>query len=110
MWTLSEEQRNELSAFSQQDGGGAYCADCVNRLLLHGPSGLEEAQGVLPMSAVESHESRMTFAYVAERKGPVGSATRRLFADLDCLGLWRLVLKSDQEPAILAAIHAVREL
>ena len=29
-----------------------------------GPSGQEEAQGVLPMLAVKSHESRMTFAYV----------------------------------------------
>ena len=38
-----------------------------------GPSGQEEAQGVLPMSAVKSHESRMTFAHVVERKGPVDS-------------------------------------
>ena len=32
-----------------------------------GPSGQEEAQGVLPMLAVKSHESRMTFVYVVER-------------------------------------------
>ena len=46
-----------------------------------GPSGQEEAQGVLPMLAVKSHESRMTFAHV------VDSTTRRLVADLDWLGL-----------------------
>ena len=74
-----------------------------------GPSGQEEAQGVLPMSAVKSHESRMTFAHVVERKGPVDSTTRRLVADLDWLGLRRLVFKSDQELAILALKQAVRE-
>ena len=52
-----------------------------------GPSGQEEAQGVLPILAVKSHESRMMFAHVVERKGPVDSMTRRLVADLDWLGL-----------------------
>ena len=51
-----------------------------------GPSGQEEAQGVLPMLAVKSHESRMTFAHVVERKGLVDSTTRRLVVDLDWLG------------------------
>ena len=74
-----------------------------------GPSGQEDAQGVLPMSAVKAHESRMTFAHVVERKGPVISTTRRLVADLGWLGLRRLVFKSDQEPAILALKQAVRE-
>ena len=74
-----------------------------------GPSGQEEAQGVLPMLAVKSHESRMTFAHVVERKGLVDSTTRRLVANLDWLGLRRLAFKSDQEPAILALKHAVRE-
>ena len=60
----------------------------------------EGGQGVLPMLAVRSHESRMTFAHVGE------SATRRLVADLDWLGLRRLVFKSDQEPAILALEQA----
>ena len=74
-----------------------------------GPSGQEEAQGVFPMPAVKSHGSRMTFAHVVERKGPVDSAARRLVADLDWLGLRRLVFESDQEPAILALKQAVRE-
>ena len=51
----------------------------------------------------------MTLAHVAERKGPVGSTTRQLVADLDWLGLRRMVFKSDQEPAILALKHDVRE-
>ena len=74
-----------------------------------GPSGQEEAQGVLPMLAVKSHEPRMTFAHVVERKGLEDSTTRRLVADLDWLGLRRLVFKSDQELAILALKQAVRE-
>ena len=54
-----------------------------------GPCGQREAQGVLPMLAVKSHESRMTFAHVVERKGPVDSTVRRLIADLDWLELQR---------------------
>ena len=54
---------------------------------------------MLPMLGMKSHESRMTFAHVVERKRPVDSTTRRLVADLD----W------DQEPAILALKQAVRE-
>ena len=38
---------------------------------------------MLPMLAVKSHESRMTFAQVVERKGPVDVSTRRLVADFD---------------------------
>ena len=61
------------------------------------------------MLEVKSHESRMTFAHVVERKGSVDSTVRRLVADLDWLGLRTLVFKSDQEPAILALKQAVRE-
>ena len=50
-----------------------------------GPSGQGEAQGGLPMLAVKSHESRMTFAHIVERKGLVDSTTRRFVADLDWL-------------------------
>ena len=74
-----------------------------------GPSGQEEAKGLLQILAVTSHESQMTFAHVVEQKGPVDSTTRRVVADLKWLGLRRLVGKSDQEPAILALKHAVRE-
>ena len=65
-----------------------------------GPSGQEEAQGVLQMSAVKSHESLTTFAHVVERRGPVDSTTRRLGADLDWLGLRRSVFKSEKEPSM----------
>ena len=61
------------------------------------------------MSAVKSHESRMTFAHVVERKGPVDSTTRRLVVDLNWLGVQRLVFKSDEAPATLALNQAVRE-
>ena len=55
------------------------------------PSGHEDAQDALPMLAVKSHESRMTFAHVVERTGLVDSTPRRLVADLNWLGLRRLV-------------------
>ena len=46
-----------------------------------GPSGQEEAHGVLPMLAVKSHESRMTFAHVVERKGKIGVQIRSRTGD-----------------------------
>ena len=78
-------------------------------LFFLGPSGQDDAHGVLQMLAVKSLESRMTCSRVVEWKGLVESTTRRLVADLDWLGLHRLVFKSHQEPAILALEHAVRE-
>ena len=53
----------------------------------------------------------MTFAHVVERKGPVDCTVRRLVADLDWLGLRRLLFKSNQESSILALKRgkAVRE-
>ena len=49
---------------------GSMCVPTVSiDYFFMGPSGQEEAQGVLPMLAVKSHESRMTFAHVVERKG-----------------------------------------
>ena len=91
-----------LAHFRNKTEGGLVVPTVSIDYFFMGPSGQKEAQGVLPMLAVKSHESRMTFAHVVERKGPVDSTTRRLVADLDWLGLRRLVFKSDQEPAILA--------
>ena len=47
------------------------------------------------MLAVEIHDLRMTLAHVVERQVPVDSTTRRFVADLDSLGLRRLVFKAD---------------
>ena len=46
VWRLSDGERNEPSAFSQWNGGGACCAKCVSLLFLHGPSGQKEARGL----------------------------------------------------------------
>ena len=67
----------------------------------------EEVRRVLPMWAVKSGESRMTFSHVVERKGPEDSTIRHHVADLHRLGLRWLVFKSDQEPATLK--QTVRE-
>ena len=56
------------------------------------PSGQKEAQGVLPILAEKSHESRMKFAHVV-----LDFTTRLLVAALDWLGLRRLAFKSDQK-------------
>ena len=59
------------------------CRLCQSISTSLGPSGQEEAQDGAPDVAVKSHESRMTFAQVVERKGPVDVSTRRLVADFD---------------------------
>ena len=52
-----------------------------------GPSGQEEAQGVISMLAVKSHESRNTFAHVVERKGKsIGTRnTKTSQSDQECV-------------------------
>ena len=102
-------RRTSLPHFRSKTEGEHVVPTVSINYFFMGPSGQEEAQGVLPMLAVKSHESRMTFAHVVERKGPVDSTTRRLVADLEWLGLRRMVFKSDQEPAILALKQAPRE-
>ena len=84
MWTLSEGGGTSLPHFRSKTEGGEHVVPTVSiDYFFMGPCGQEEAQGVLPMSAVKSHESRMTFEHVVERKGPVDSTAQRLVADLD---------------------------
>ena len=105
VWTLSEGRRTSLPHFRRKTEGEHVVPTVSIDYLFMGPSGQEEAQGVLPMLAVKSHESRMTFAHVVERKGPVDFTVRRLVADLDQFR----TAKSVQEPANLALKQAVRE-
>ena len=106
VWIVCEGRGTSHPHFRSKTEGEHVVPTVSTDCFFMGPS---EAQGVLPMSAVKSHESRMTFAHVVERKGPLDSTVRRLVADLDWLELRRLVFKSDQEPAILALKQAVPE-
>ena len=83
----TQPEVNNLPHFRSETEGEHVVPTVSIDYFFMGPSGQEEAQGVLLMLAVKSHESRMTFAHVVERKGPVDSTTRRLVADLDWLGL-----------------------
>ena len=89
VWTLSKEERNQPSR-SKKEEEHVLPTVSIDYFFM-GPSEQDEAQGVLPMSAVKSHESRMTFAHVVVWKGFVDSATRRLAAALNWLGLRRPV-------------------
>ena len=108
VWTLSE-RGTHLPHFRSKTEGQHVVPTLSVYCFFMGPSGQEEAQGVLPILALKSHGSRMTSARVVERKGPVDSTTRRRVADLDRLGLRRLVFKLDQEPAVFALKHAFPE-
>ena len=110
--TRKEIQEHVLSHLPPR----SWCGHCLRGRRTSLPHFRSKTEGdhVVPTAsidylAVKSHESRMTFAHVVERKGPVDSTVRRLVADLDWLGLRRLVFKSDQELAILALKQAVRE-
>ena len=62
---------------------------------------------VLPMVAVYDHGSRVTFAHPCPRKGDDRHIVREVCSDLEWLGYKRIVLKSDQEPAIMALKRAI---
>ena len=68
-----------------------------------GPSGQQEAQGVLPMLAVKSHESTNDVRTCCGAERTCG------FHGTTTCCRSRLVFKSVQEPAILALKQAVRE-
>ena len=51
------------------------------------PCGQEEAHVVLPMCAVKSGESLMTFSHVVEWTGSVDSTIRRFVAGLPSVGI-----------------------
>ena len=101
VWALSEGEGNKPSAFSLQDGGWACCADCVNRLLLHGSIWIRGSTRCAPNVG-------------SEISGVMDDGSHTLWNGKDLwiprlndllqiwLGLRRFVFKSDQELAILA--------
>jgi hypothetical protein len=66
------------------------------------------AAGHTPTLVMFDSESRSIYAYAAVRKGHNEHLCRQIVHDLDNLGYKELVLKSDQEPAMLTLVEIVK--
>ena len=75
VWTVSSGRGTSLPHV--ENGGGACGSSVSSNYFFMGPSEPKETQGVLSISAVKSHESRMTFSHAVEKKRLVDSTIRR---------------------------------
>ena len=106
----------------------SWCADCVagrGQAPAHGKAredrelpqvgmdyfymGHRGAAECLPCIAVKDYDSKAIYSHVVQKKGAHGNMVRRVVNDLHNLGHKRLVLKSDQEPALQDLAKAVKE-
>ena len=63
----------------------------------------EDEDGTITVLVVRFRRQKLTFAHVVPVKGAdIESAAKRLIEDVKASGIKRVVMKSDQEPAILA--------
>ena len=67
-----------------------------------------EKEGHTPFLVLHDSESKGSYAYVAGRKGINEPLCRRVVDDLDALGYKEIVIKSDQEPAIVSFIETIK--
>ena len=64
----------------------------------------------MPILVVKDRKTKMVFARVVPEKGTHPYVVKRLASDLSMLGYNKLVLKSDNEPAIVASKNAVKQV
>ena len=62
----------------------------------------------MPILVMKDGEAGMIFANVVPQKGVEGYAVKRLSKDIDSLGHKKVILKRDNEPAIVALKDVVR--
>ena len=62
-----------------------------------------------PVIVMKDRKTKMITAHTVPRKGDDPYVTGRVAQDIRNLGYWRLIVKSDQEPAILALKMEVRK-
>jgi len=70
--------------------------------------GKEQEEGTVPMLAIKDAPSKVVFDMVVTAKGVNEYMVKRVMQALDLLGHKRLILKSDQEPALVALLDEVK--
>ena len=70
--------------------------------------GKEGEEGTVPMLALKDAPSKVIFDMVATAKGVNEYMVKRVVQCLDLLGHKRIILKSDQEPALVALLDEVK--
>ena len=72
--------------------------------------GNEEGESQAPVWVMTDHETKAVFAYVCECKGSESKGVvDQVVEDINKLGRTKVILKTDQEPAIRDAQRAVRD-
>ena len=66
--------------------------------------GKQQEEGTVPMLAIKDAPSKVVFDMVVTAKGVNEYMVKRVMQSLDLLGHKRLILKSDQEPALVALL------
>lgn len=70
--------------------------------------GKEGEEGTIPMLAIKDAHSKVVYDMVVTEKGVNSYMVNRVVQSLDLLGHKRIILKSDQEPAIVALCNEVK--
>ena len=70
--------------------------------------GKEEEEGTVPFLCIKDANSKVIFDMVVTGKGVNTYVVNRVIQCLDLLGHKRIILKSDQEPAIVALCAEVK--
>ena len=71
--------------------------------------GMEGEEGTVPMLAIKDAASKVVFDIVATAKGNNEYMVRRVMQCLDLLGYKRIILKSDNEPSLVALLGEVKD-
>ena len=79
----------------------------IDYMFMSQKQGVGEEKG-MPILVMKDRESGTVMSRLVPEKGATGYAVKRLAQDIDLLGYNKLVLKSDQEPAIIALKAAVK--
>ena len=68
----------------------------------------QDEEKCLPILVMKDHRSKMVFSHVVPKKGAsIAYCVSQVVRDLEYLGYPKMILKSDQEPAILDLRNAV---
>ena len=71
--------------------------------------GAEGEEGTIPMVCLKDSHTKVVFDHVVTKKGVDKYMVKRVLTDLIFLGYRRLIMKSDQEPALVALTEEVQK-
>ena len=70
--------------------------------------GVDDEEALMPIIVMFDCHTGYVAANLVPKKGAIEFTIKRMIQDLDILGYKKLILKSDQEPAIIALKQAIK--